>query len=299
MSARAAWQDAVIATLAASPRALAGDDRSVRWKRVGGNAIAASWSLSLEGTRFFVKVTDRAYMNALSAESDALGAIARTGSVRVPTVHACGEAPDGAFLAIEWLDLADGGRGAALGRALARLHQTTAPRFGWHRDNTIGATPQSNAWSDDWTAFFRDRRLAPQFALARRNGFAGRLARDGDRLLDRMPRLLAGHAPAASLLHGDLWSGNAARLADGTPVVFDPSCHFGDREADLAMTELFGGFDATFYAAYAEASPLPHGYPVRRTLYQLYHVLNHLNLFGSGYLARAETRTAQLLAEAG
>ena len=182
--------------------------------------------------------------------------------------------------------------------ALAQLHRTTAEAYGWHRDNTIGTTPQDNARTEDWAAFFRDRRIAPQLALAARNGHGGRLQRAGERLLAAMPLLLAGHAPVASLLHGDLWSGNAARLASGEPVIFDPAVYFGDRETDLAMTELFGGFPAAFHAAYRAAWPIDAGYPVRRTLYNLYHVLNHLNLFGGGYGAQAEAMIGQLLAEA-
>ncbi len=200
------------------------------------------------------------------------------------------------FLALEWLEIVDGGRDASLGRALARMHAATAPRFGWHRDNTIGMTPQVNGWSDDWAGFFRDRRLRPQLELAERNGYRGALGRDGVELLERVPRLLEDHRPAASLLHGDLWAGNAGRLRDGSPVVYDPATYYGDREADLAMTELFGGFGPAFHAAYAEAMPIPEGYPTRRTLYNLYHVLNHLNLFGAAYLARAEAMIAELLA---
>ena len=174
----------------------------------------------------------------------------------------------------------------------------TAKTHGWHRDNTIGTTPQDNARTGDWAGFFRDRRIAPQLALAARNGHGGRLQRDGEKLLAQIPALLGSRAPAASLLHGDLWSGNAARLASGEPVIFDPAVYFGDREADLAMTELFGGFGADFYAAYAEAWPPAAGYPARRTLYNLYHVLNHLNLFGGGYRAQAEAMIGKMLAQA-
>ena len=128
-------------------------------------------------------------------------------------------------------------------------------------------------------------------------GFTGALQRLGAKVVTALPALLAGHAPAPALLHGDLWSGNAAFLADGTPVVFDPAVYYGDREADLAMTELFGGFPAAFYSAYRAAAPLVPGYPVRRTLYNLYHVLNHANLFGGGYAAQAEGMMERLLAE--
>lgn len=289
------WQGALVATLNAIPAALA-DTTAPTWARIGGNALTSVWSLALGTARFFVKVTDHANECMLSAEADALRAIAQTGAIRVPQVVASGQAKGTAFLALEWLDIVDGGRDASLGRSLARLHAATSTRFGWHRDNTIGATPQANGWCDDWATFFRDRRLRPQLKLADGNGYRGTLLRDGARLLDRIPRLLAEHRPAASLLHGDLWAGNAGRLGDGSPLLYDPATYYGDREADLAMTELFGGFGLSFYAAYAQAMPLPAGYETRRTIYNLYHVLNHLNLFGDAYLVRAETMAAELLA---
>jgi protein-ribulosamine 3-kinase len=233
----------------------------------------------------------------LEAEADGLRELGRANAVRVPSPIAIGASDGVVFLALEWLELACGGRDAALGRALARLHRTTGPRFGWHRDNTIGTTPQDNAWIDDWATFFRDRRIAPQLALAMRRDNGKALLRDGDRLLAAIPALLAGHAPVASLLHGDLWSGNAARLVSGEPVLFDPAVHFGDRETDLAMSELFGGFDSGFHAAYREAWPLDAGDATRRDLYNLYHVLNHFNLFGGGYGSQAEQMLDRLLAE--
>jgi len=161
---------------------------------------------------------------------------------------------------------------------LAAAHRKAGPRFGWPRDNYIGATPQENAPCAGWAEFWRHRRLEPQLALANRNGYR----------VEAPPvwRLLEGHEPVASLLHGDLWSGNAGFLADGAPVVFDPAVYYGDREADLAMTELFGGFAEEFYAAYSEAWPLDEGYKLRKQLYNLYHLLNHLNLFGGGYLGQ-------------
>jgi protein-ribulosamine 3-kinase len=178
---------------------------------------------------------------------------------------------------------------------VARMHAVTSPRFGWHRDNTIGATPQTNGWSDDWATFFRERRLRPQLELAVRNGHERSLLRDASRLVERIPAMLSGHHPAASLLHGDLWAGNAGRLRDGTPVVYDPSTYYGDRETDIAMTALFGGFDAAFYDAYSALMPFAPGHEKRRTLYNLYHVLNHVNLFGASYLPLARRMIAQLL----
>ena len=298
MNGAAGWQRLVVDALDAT-RGVVDSRDAVAWSRIGGSALSSVWSLHAGATRYFVKVAPQGRADMLAAEADGLRAIRGTGTIRVPHVFAHGEVRDIAFIALEWLDIADGGRDAALGRALAALHAVTAPRFGWHRDNTIGTTPQSNAWDDEWPAFFRDRRIAPQLALAGANGYGARLAGRGERLLDRIPVLLAGHAPERSLLHGDLWSGNAGRLVDGTPVIFDPACYFGDREADVAMSELFGGFSPAFYAAYREAAPLRDGYALRRTLYNLYHVLNHLNLFGRSYLAQAESMVDELLRAAG
>jgi fructosamine-3-kinase len=137
----------------------------------------------------------------------------------------------------------------------------------------------------------------PHLELAIKNGLGKALSRKGEQLAAALPQLLAGHAPSASLLHGDLWRSNAGFLADGTPVLFDPAVYFGDREADLAMTELFGGFPRDFYSAYGEVAPLDQAYAARKTLYNLYHVLNHANLFGGGYAMQAERMIDRLLAE--
>lgn len=213
-----------------------------------------------------------------SADAEADGLQALGAVVRVPRILDRG--PD--FLLLEQLDLRPGGDWAALARMLATLHRQTGPRFGWHRDNFVGATPQVNDWRDDWAVFFQECRIQPQLALARKNGFD----------LPEPPRL-ENHNPQPSLLHGDLWSGNAGFIDEG-PVIYDPAVYYGDREADLAMTELFGGFPARFYDAYNEAFPLPPGYETRKHLYNLYHLLNHLNLFGSGYLNQVKT-TLKLL----
>jgi fructosamine-3-kinase len=233
----------------------------------------------------------------LEAELDGLCALRDTRAVRVPAALGL----DASGLALEWLDLRplDTHAAAALGRALAALHGAPVAwsgGFGWRCDNYIGATPQPNAACASWTAFFREQRLAPQLARAARNGYGSALQVPGARLLDVLDTLLAGHDPRPSLLHGDLWGGNAGALPDGTPVIFDPAVYVGDREADLAMTELFGGFPASFHAAYREAWPLEDGYAQRRELYNLYHLLNHLNLFGAGYLQRCERTLSRLLA---
>jgi fructosamine-3-kinase len=277
-----------------------GVEGTARWEARGATGWGCAWSLATSDARYFVKLASGRHAPMLACEADGLVALARTSTVRVPHVAALGARGDTAFLAMAWLDLTGSAHGAALGRALAALHRAQTPsgpageRFGWRRDNWIGATPQANGWSDDWCTFFGERRLAPQLALAATRGF-GTLRRDGERLLATLRRRLD-HRPAPSLVHGDLWPGNAATLQDGTPVVFDPAVHVGDREVDIAMTELFGGFGRDFRCAYEAAFPLDDGYAARRDVYNLYHLLNHLNLFGAGYLRRVETTLVALLA---
>ncbi|HVE48845.1 MAG TPA: fructosamine kinase family protein [Casimicrobiaceae bacterium] len=264
-----------------------------RWTRLGGDAHVSRWRVDDGSTRYFVKVGAIDKTDALDAEAEALRTIADTSTIRVPRVVLFEATANRAVLVLEWLDLGGEGRDGALGRVLAKLHDVTATRFGWHRDNAIGANPQFNAWADDWAAFFRDRRLRPQLELAGRNGYAP-IVSNGAALLAAVPRILEGHRPAASLLHGDLWSGNAGALIDGTPVIFDPSSYYGDAETDVAMSELFGGFTPAFYAEYRKARPFAFGHEKRRTLYNLYHVLNHLNLFGASYLTQAQRMVSQL-----
>ena len=267
-----------------------------RWSAQSGSSLNSLFRVDAgNDAAFCVKVNAHTDLAMFEAEGAGLAAIADTRAVRVPRVLGAGRTGTHAFLVLEWLELEGASRGPALGNALAALHRFTSTRFGWHRDNTIGTTHQANAWADDWAAFFREQRLAPQLRLARRHGHE-RFLRDGERVLSLVAALLHGHEPAPSLLHGDLWSGNAASLADGTPVLFDPAVYYGDREADLAMTELFGGFGPDFYAAYRAAWPLPPGYERRRTLYNLYHLLNHLNLFGAIYGPQVQAMLAQLSA---
>lgn len=267
----------------------------VGWTAVGGSALNGTWRVEAAADRWFVKVNLAGRLPMFEAEAAGLAELAAAGAIRVPRPLASGSDGRQAFLVLEWLDLGGRRDPAALGRALAAQHRHHAPRYGWSRDNTIGTTPQDNAWHDDWAAFFVERRLRPQFARAAARGRGGGGLVDAERLLAAVPRLLAGHEPAPSLLHGDLWGGNAAALASGEPVVYDPAVYYGDREADLAMTELFGGFGPAFLAAYAEVWPLSPGYARRRTLYNLYHVVNHFNLFGGGYGAQAQAMIAELL----
>lgn len=282
--------------------AATGEDFSARACRpVGGGCINSAWLAEDGARRFFVKSNRASSLPMFEAEAEGLREIAATGAIRVPNPVCAGVAGDASFLVLEYLDFSADGKGRAgeLGRRLAAMHRASGSRHGWRRDNAIGATPQVNAPTENWTEFWRDNRLGYQLALAARNGYTGVLQRRGELLLSRLEGFFAGYAPAPSLLHGDLWGGNYAFARSGEPVVFDPAVYYGDREADLAMTELFGGFPAAFHAAYREAYPLDPGYRVRKTLYNLYHVLNHLNLFGGGYLGQAENMIARLLGEAG
>jgi fructosamine-3-kinase len=286
----ATWQSAVAQRLGVPAGRLA-------WREQGGSALNATWRLDAPGEAWFVKVNRADRLPMLEAEAAGLAELAACGAVRVPQPLAAGREGAHAFLVLEWLAFGGGGHDAALGYALAAMHRHAAPRFGWHRDNTIGTTPQQNGWSDDWCTFFGERRLAPQAARLADGGHGG-LAAAVRRVIAALPALLAGHAPRPSLLHGDLWSGNAGALPNGEPVLFDPAVYYGDREADLAMTELFGGFSADFHSAYRAAWPLDEGYARRRRLYNLYHVLNHANLFGGGYFAQARGMVDTLLAGA-
>ena len=285
------WQALEAALVEAGIRDLAGPPRPV-----GGGDIASAWRLDAGARPVFLKTMRPGEADVLTAEAEGLAEIEATGTVRTPRVLAAGATDDCAWLALEWLDMRglSGPAGAELGRRLAAMHRHTRREHGWHRDNWIGRTPQRNTLTADWSAFFAEERLGYQLELAAARGFGGRLERRGRELIAALPEILAGHEPDASLLHGDIWGGNAASV-DGEPVIFDPAVHYGDRECDLAMTRVFGGFDRAFYAAYDEAWPLDEGYRRREPLYQLYHVLNHLNLFGAGYLGRAEQLIDTLL----
>ncbi len=269
----------------------------LQWVRgLSGGDINQAALIRSGQTNWFVKYRANAPAGMFEAEALALEEISATGCIRAPVAIALGHANDTAWLVLEYLELTSTGPASALGEQLAALHGVTSESFGWSRDNYIGTTAQLNHPSDNWTGFWRDCRLGPQLALARNAGFGSRLFDRGERLLASLDVLLEDHEPAASLLHGDLWAGNKAFTPTGQPVIFDPASYYGDRETDIAMTELFGGFEPAFYAAYQAHSPLPASYPLRRDLYKLYHVLNHLNLFGSAYLSRSEGLIDGLLA---
>jgi protein-ribulosamine 3-kinase len=266
---------------------------------VGGGSIHCAYCYRTQRGRVFVKICALRAEAMLVAEAEGLRELASAGAIRVPQVLALGQADGRAFLCLEWLDLGTPSRSAhaRLGERLAALHAKTAPEHGWHRDDFIGLTPQCNRPHASWPEFFRRCRLEPQLDLAERKGADNQLLDRGRRLCERIPELFATYRPVPSLLHGDLWGGNWGATGLGEPAIFDPAVYYGDRETDIAMTRLFGGFGSEFYAAYEAAWPLDPGADTRTTLYNLYHVLNHYNMFGGSYLAQARRMTDALLAE--
>lgn len=255
---------------------------------VGGGDISQAAYLRLaDGRQVLVKWHTGSPTGLFTAEQRGLDLLRAANVLRVPKVLAHSENDQGqpAFIVIEWLERGSKTAVAAeaLGRGLAALHQVSVPSFGLDHDNFIGANPQPNQASDNWVTFFRHQRLAFQMKLAEQNRLLpARRARRLETLLTRLGDWLPADPPV-SLLHGDLWGGNWLVTTSGEPVLIDPAVYYGHREADLAFTELFGGFPPSFYTAYRQVWPLESGYEERRDLYNLYHLLNHLNLFGEGY----------------
>lgn len=258
------------------------------------------WRIVTADAEHFVKTADNHALVRFQAERDGLALLRDADGFRVPEVHDVGTQDGCAWIVLEWLPLSplrERDHAQAFGEALAALHARQAPRYGLDRDNFIGASPQANGWSESWPLFFVRQRLAPQLERLRSGGYRGALLSQVERIMERLPALFLDYRPRPSLLHGDLWHGNAGIDASGRPCVFDPACYHGDREADVAMTELFGGFPVAMYAAYRRAAPLDGDFEQRKPLYNLYHMLNHCNLFGPRYLGQAERMAARLHAD--
>jgi fructosamine-3-kinase len=272
---------------------------------VTGGCINHGARVDVEGgSAFFLKWNPSAPPGLFDAEWDGLTALAAPGVLRVPRPLARGEGSDGpAWLLMEYVRPGRAGRdfGARLGRGLAELHLTAGDEatFGWTADNWIGSLPQENTATVSWSDFWRNRRLLPQLSLARSGGhFRGQAGRDMERLLDAVPVALEDVEGArAHLIHGDLWNGNVFADADGRPTLIDPAVYLGHGEVDLAMSELFGGFGAQFFNAYDEVVPVTPAYHAfRRSLYQLFYLLVHVNLFGASYEASALSAARQVTA---
>lgn len=271
-----------------------------RTESVSGGCINDAYLVqNTRGERYFVKTNQAEKLTMFEAEVAGLIEIARTKTVRVPQPICCGKFENTAFVVTEFIELLTGNVAGhrKIGTKIAEMHKVTQAKFGWRIDNTIGDTPQPNGVMDNWINFWRERRLGFQLNLAKKNGITKDVVRKGEKLMASLADFFPDKLPEPALLHGDLWGGNWMTDNLGEPVVFDPAVYYGDREADIAMTELFGGFSPDFYAAYNDAFPLDAGYRTRKTLYNLYHVLNHFNLFSGGYAAQAEKMMDALLAE--
>ena len=267
------------------------------WIVVSGGSINQAYRIDMGVDALFVKLHDVQHMAMFEAEAAGLQALREAKVVRVPEVYTCACDDSYSWLVMEYITLGSHNSVSEklFAQQLAAMHRCTGELFGWFRNNTIGSTPQINTATSDWINFYRAHRLAYQLQLANQHGFPISLQDKGERLLGDLHVFFEGYEASPSLLHGDLWSGNHAVDSAGSPVIFDPAVYYGDRETDIAMTELFGGLSSDFYAAYHEAYPLHEGYKVRKTLYNLYHILNHANLFGVSYVRQAETMMDQLL----
>jgi len=265
-------------------------------RSIFGGDINQAFCLDNGKQSYFVKLNGSSLLSMFEAEAAGLEEIAKTDTIRVPKPICYGAHGDNSYLVLEHIKMSAGGDMELAGRELAMMHRKIGGGFGWHRDNTIGSTHQPNELATDWVQFWQRQRLGYQLELASQLGHGGRLQESGERVLELLPHLI-GHQPQPSLLHGDLWGGNISFDTEGSPVIYDPAVYYGDREADIAMTELFGGFSSSFYSAYNEAWPLDPGYADRKTLYNLYHILNHLNIFGGGYAGQAQGMMDRLLSK--
>lgn len=257
---------------------------------VSGGSINQCYRLACGEERFFLKVNSaESFPDMFEKEVKGLELLRNTSTISVPEVIGTGEHDGTAFLILEWIDVGknDADAQTRLGASLARLHRTTSSSFGLNHDNYIGSLPQSNRNHSNWKDFFISERIEPQFMRAvDKNLISDRLQRDFPRLLNRLAQFYQEESP--SLIHGDLWSGNYLISSDGTPYLIDPAVYYGNREMDIAMSTLFGGFSDVFYRSYNEAFPLQAGWEVRLGLWNLYPLLVHVNLFGSSYVPQLE-----------
>ena len=257
---------------------------------VSGGCINQVVQIESRQNSYLLKWNHRPLSGMFAAEAAGLHLLKTTKSIRVPEVLSIGENSGGInYILLEWIEPEQQKvrlDQALLGSQLASLHRQLSPQgmFGLDHDNYIGSNRQFNGWKADWIEFFRDKRLQPQIEMAVQQGLV-----TGNRLTklryvaNNLNIWLSSEKTIPSLVHGDLWAGNIISGTQCEPVLIDPAVYFGDREVDLAFTELFGGFSVDFYKAYQETWPLEDSYPKRRDIYNLYHLLNHLNLFGSSY----------------
>ena len=255
---------------------------------VTGGCISEAWQVRTAEKTVFVKLSKGLLVGMLAAEAGGLHELAQSGAIRVPEVIRLTED----FLILEFIPTAINPPTdfwSKLGWQLANLHAYSQKIPGFHKDNFIGRSPQKNYCTGSWKEFFWQRRLLPQWEMALQRGIPNTIKLHWQQLVILWPAPLEGSSPLASLLHGDLWSCNVLVCNNGDPVVIDPAVYYGDAEADLSLTYLFGGFPTSFYQAYHEIRPKCEGFARRQKVYQLYHLLNHFNLFGNSYTQSVES----------
>ncbi|AMG31928.1 fructosamine kinase family protein [Grimontia hollisae] len=254
---------------------------------IDGGDINECYSIAYGNMRFFVKINSRDNLPVFEAEAESLRHLANSGEVSIPQVVYIGIIKEKSVLVLNFIPMKplDDENAYLLGKELANLHKWGEQlEYGFDIDNFIGTTEQRNSWHRKWANFFADHRIGFQLKLAEERGMS---FGDVERIVNEVKERLNGHQPKASLLHGDLWKGNASSTMSG-PIIYDPACYWGDREVDIAMTHLFGGFPESFYKGYEEVWPLDPGFEKRKDIYNLYHMLNHCLLFGGPYLTETE-----------
>ncbi len=256
-------------------------------REIPGGDSHQTFKIASENRRFFVKTNEKIYLSNFEAESEGLDHLRQCQLFKVPQVICSGVVSDHSFLVLEHLTMTEGEPSDwySAGQALATFHKSHSQQmYGWQDDNYLGLTQQCNRWAKKWNYFYAEQRIGYMLQLLHEKGL---LLADIDKVTDTIKSLFAGYNPQASMLHGDLWHGNLG-FNRHQLVLFDPAFYFGDRETDLAMTELFGRFPSSFYRGYNEVWPLEQDYQYRKPIYQLYHILNHALLFGGQYIETAK-----------
>ncbi len=263
-------------------------------QRVTGGDINTAFLLSDQDSSYFIKLNEKQHSALFEAESYSLNQISQQTDLRCPEVICSGQTMDKSFLVLEALSFItpNDDDWKSLGKAIAKMHKDTQHgQYGWQDDNYIGLNLQANKWSSNWSTFFAEQRIGWQLQLLNEKSISlGNI----EHITTVCHDALLHHHVTPCLVHGDLWQGNVGFTTDG-PCVFDPACYYGDREADIAMTELFGHFPAPFYQGYQEDYPLPKHYEERKQVYNLYHMLNHANLFGGVYIEQSKAILQRLL----
>jgi len=269
-------------------------------ERVTGGDINQSYRIS--GQRqgcfkhtYFVKINHASRIELFHAEINGLKALAESNSFKIPQVITIGKTQSSSFLVLEFLELASKEDIKTFAKNLAQMHQSTHSNFGFVKDNFIGLTAQPNQWSSEWIDFYSEQRIGYQLELLTQKSVATKFLNKVKILQQNIPEFFQDYSPKPALVHGDLWSGNYAFDENELPVIFDPACYYADHEVDLAMLELFGNPGNEFFETYHQYYPIDSGYQRRKNLYNLYHILNHINLFGESYLQQAESMLSILL----